>query len=117
MKSITGQIRHAMTRTGGLFASFIDTFLKMKQEASGWPEWCDTEEKKQEYITAYAKNEGINLVYKAIEKNPGKRTLAKLLLNSFWEKFGQRHRQNICTAKPSFSVQCWTSLRISQTSI
>ena len=78
------------TRIGGLFASFIDTFLKMKQEASGWPEWCDTEEKKQEYITAYAKNEGINLEYEAIEKNPGKRTLAKLLLNSFWGKFGQR---------------------------
>ena len=36
------------TRTEELFASFINTIHKMKQEASGWPEWCDTEEKKQE---------------------------------------------------------------------
>ena len=70
-----------ITREGGLFALFVNTFLKMKQESSGWPEWCDTEEKKRQYIAAYEHNEGIKLHYYAIEKNPGKRTLAKLLLN------------------------------------
>ena len=30
-----------------LFRGYIDTFLKIKQEASGWPDWCDAEEKKQ----------------------------------------------------------------------
>ena len=62
----------------------------MKQEASGCPEWCDANEKKQEYIAAYEKDKGIHLEYEAIEKNPGKRTLVKLLFNSFWGKFGQR---------------------------
>jgi hypothetical protein len=28
------------TKTGGLFTDYVNTFLKMKQEASGWPEWC-----------------------------------------------------------------------------
>ena len=26
------------TKTGGLFTDYVNTFLKMKQEASGWPE-------------------------------------------------------------------------------
>jgi hypothetical protein len=31
------------TKTGGLFTDYVNTFLKMKQEASGWPEWCQSE--------------------------------------------------------------------------
>jgi hypothetical protein len=46
------------TKTGGLCIDYVNTFLKMKQEASGWLEWC--------------------------------RALAKLMLNIFWGKFGQR---------------------------
>jgi hypothetical protein len=34
--------------------------------------------------------EGIPLGYNNIKKNPGLRALAKLILNSFWGKFGQR---------------------------
>ena len=34
------------SKTGGLFAGYINTFLKLKQEASGWPKWCDTDAKK-----------------------------------------------------------------------
>jgi hypothetical protein len=30
-------------KTGGLFTDYVNTFLKMKQEASGWPEWCQSE--------------------------------------------------------------------------
>ncbi len=30
------------------------------------------------------------LEYRRIHKNPGLRSLAKLMLNSFWGKFGQR---------------------------
>jgi hypothetical protein len=33
------------TREGGLFAQYMDTFLKMKAEASGFPDWvCDAED-------------------------------------------------------------------------
>ena len=40
------------TAKGGLFAPYIDVFLKYKQEASGWPEWCKTEEDKERYNTS-----------------------------------------------------------------
>ena len=78
------------TGKGGLFAEYINCFLKLKQEASGWPAWCQTEEDKLRYITLYKEKEGILLDYAKIEKNPGLRSLAKLCLNSFWGKFGQR---------------------------
>jgi hypothetical protein len=78
------------TQTGGLFAEYVNTFLKYKQEASGWPEWCVDDEKKFAYIQAYLKNESVLLDKESISKNPGLRSLSKLCLNSFWGKFGQR---------------------------
>ena len=75
---------------GGLFAQYVNMFLKIKQEASGFPVGCDTEEAKRKYIQEYKTKEGIHLDYDKIQKNPGLRCLAKLCLNSFWGKFGQR---------------------------
>ena len=83
-----------INKEGGLFSQYIDTFLKLKQEASGWPTWCDTTEKKETYVKNYKDNEGIELDASKIEKNPGLRSLAKLCLNSFWGKFGQRLDMN-----------------------
>ena len=48
------------------------------------------EDKEDEYIDQILQREGIQLRKGEIEKNPGLRTLAKLLLNSFWGKFAQR---------------------------
>ena len=78
------------TKEGGLFASYINTFLKFKQEASGPPDWVKTPDDVQEYIDRYFEKEGVSLDREKIEKNPGFRALAKLCLNSFWGKFGQR---------------------------
>lgn len=71
----------AKSKDGGIFTEYINTFLKMKQEASGWPSWCHTEEDKQTYIKRYNEEEGILLDYGNIKKNPGLRALAKLMLN------------------------------------
>ena len=79
-----------ITKTGGLFTTYVNTFLKVKQEASGWPEWCVNEQTKQKYIQGYYDKEGILLDYDKIMENPGLRSLSKLMLNSFWGKFGQR---------------------------
>ncbi len=68
----------------GLFTKYVNTFLKLKQEADGWPSWVKTEEDKDQYIEDYEKNEGIHLDKEKIQKNPGLRSLAKLMLNSFW---------------------------------
>ncbi|XP_061190613.1 uncharacterized protein LOC133198551 [Saccostrea echinata] len=77
------------TKTGGLFASYINMFLKIKQEASGRPAWVKTEADLERYIEMYEEREGIRLDPNKIEVNAGLRSLAKLLLNSFWGKFGQ----------------------------
>ncbi|XP_057335107.1 uncharacterized protein LOC130673909 [Microplitis mediator] len=75
--------------TTGLFVEYINTFLKTKQEASGWPSQCTYERSKREYLSEYEEQEGVKLDPSKIEKNPGLRSLAKLFLNSFWGKFGQ----------------------------
>jgi len=54
----------------------------MKQQASGWPSWWKIEDDKQKYIDEYFDKEGIRLEYDKIQKNPGLRTLAKLMLNT-----------------------------------
>ena len=84
------EVYHWDERKKGLFAEYIDAFLKIKQEASGWPSWCQTEADKTTYIDQYKAHENINLDHNSIKKNPGLRSLAKLCLNSFWGKFGQR---------------------------
>ncbi|KAJ8018846.1 hypothetical protein HOLleu_42943 [Holothuria leucospilota] len=79
-----------LTKSGGLFTKYIDTFLKIKQEASGWPSWCETEQDREKYVEKYYENEGVALDPQNVEYFPGLRALAKLMLNSFWGKFGQR---------------------------
>ena len=75
----------------GLFQDYVNTWLKIKQEASGWPSWVgDDEIERQQYIREYYEHEGIQLEYDKIEHNAGLRTLAKMMLNSMWGKFGQR---------------------------
>ena len=69
------------TKEGGLFASYVNAFLKMKQEASDWPPWCQTDEQKHQYIERYFDKEGIRLEWDNIKKNPGLRAIAKLMLN------------------------------------
>lgn len=68
-------------KNGGLFSTYVDTFLKFKQEASGWPEWCETDTEKEKYVSDYFEKEGIQLDPDRIMKNPGLRALAKLCLN------------------------------------
>lgn len=74
----------------GLFSELIDKFLKIKTEASGWPRDCVTEAERLTFIEKFLDREDIRLEFQCIVKNPGLRSLAKLILNSFWGKFGQR---------------------------
>ena len=77
------EVWHFPTHTGELFKEYVNTFLKIKQEASGYPD-CVTDEQKQAYIDDYYEHEGIRLDPEKIEYNPGLRSLAKLMLNSLW---------------------------------
>ena len=64
-------------QSGGLFTEYINTFLKFKQEASGWPKDVKTENDKRQYIDNYKAMEGVTLEYANINKNPGMRSVAK----------------------------------------
>lgn len=78
------------TKTGGLFANYIDQYLKMKMESSGYPENCHTDEQKQLFIQEVFEKEGVKLEPINITPNKGKRAFSKTILNVLWGKFGQR---------------------------
>ena len=80
------KVWHFNDRCEGLFKDYVDTWLKIKQEASGWPAWCVDEEKKQRYIQDYYESEGILLDYNNIAHNSGLRSLAKMMLNNMLDK-------------------------------
>lgn len=63
----------------GLFAKYINTWLKLKQESTGRPSDCGTPEKKAEYVRKYEEHEGIKL--ENVAENPGRKAIAKMLLN------------------------------------
>ena len=84
------EVYDPVTKQGGLFTKYINTFLKLKQEVSGYRSHIKTEEEKDKYIQEYFEHEGILLDKKSIVKNLGLRSLSKLALNSFYGKFGQR---------------------------
>lgn len=47
--------------TDGLLTSMINKFMKIKQEASGWPTLCQTEEKKNKYTEEFLECEDVKL--------------------------------------------------------
>ncbi|XP_055351662.1 uncharacterized protein LOC129597973 [Paramacrobiotus metropolitanus] len=73
-----------------LFENYINQFLKLKTEASGWPAEVRTETEKRKYIQDFKDHENIDLEYDKINPNPGLRALAKLCLNSFWGRLGMQ---------------------------
>ena len=80
------EVWHWEETSDELFKEYVNTFLKIKQEASGYPPDCVTDEQKQRYIDRYYEREGIRLDPNEIVYNPGLRYLAKLMLNSLWGK-------------------------------
>jgi hypothetical protein len=76
----------------GLFGEYIDLFFKLKEESSGFPDYCRTDQEKHQYVQAVYEHEGVLLNIENMHPNPGYRTIAKLCLNSFWGKFSQRNR-------------------------
>ena len=76
-----------------LFAPYVNTWLKIKTEASGYPHWATTPADKATFRDNYLEREGIALDETQMVKNPGRKATAKLMLNSFWGKFGENLRK------------------------
>ena len=86
------------TKTGGLFTAYQNNAMKKKVEASGWPESAKTDMEKEAYVKDFYDQEGIQLDVSQIEKNPGRRQLAKLMANNQWGFLGMN------THKPQFKI-------------
>jgi DNA polymerase type B, organellar and viral len=84
------EVWHYPESTEKLFAGYIDTFLKLKTEASGFPEKVKTEDQINEYLENFLEKEGVQLNRENIQPNQGMRTFAKLCLNSFWGRLGMQ---------------------------
>ena len=67
--------------------------MKLKAEASGYPDWVRTPEDEDRYIDNFYGSEGIRLDREAIRPNAAKRGLAKLCLNSMWGKLTERNNR------------------------
>ncbi|KAI1289248.1 hypothetical protein HDE_09034 [Halotydeus destructor] len=93
-------VLHYEKKDDQMFKEYIRMWLKIKQEASGWPGEVEKVRREQgeaaaqvaqqQYIASYFEKEGILLDATQICHNPGRRQIAKLMLNSFWGKFAQR---------------------------
>ena len=68
----------------GLFVEYINTFLKMKQQASGKPTDCIDEQSHRQCIREYAERENVYIEESKVEENPGLRSRSKLCLNLFF---------------------------------
>jgi hypothetical protein len=80
------EIHHFEKRSKDLFKSYIGAFYQAKQEASGCPRGLT----KAEYIEQQKGLYGFTMNEEDIVRNEGKRAPAKLMLNSFWGRFGLR---------------------------
>ena len=84
------QFNH-QTGEGGLFVDYINMFLKLKAEASGYPGWVRSPSDEERYIESFWKSEGIRLDKESLKPNAAKRDPAKLRLNSMWRKLTERY--------------------------
>jgi hypothetical protein len=68
--------------TTDLFKSYVRKFMKLKVEATGWPEHVKTADDKAAFIRENFERYGITIDAANMISNPAKRQIAKLCLNS-----------------------------------
>ncbi len=66
-----------------MFKEYINNFFTIKEQASGWPDECNTEEERRGYLEKMLSEEGVSLNPQKIVKSEGLRSLAKLMLNRY----------------------------------
>ena len=71
LDSLSGSFTPFLADKPNFCCSYIDKFLKLKQEADGWPSWVTSEADKDLYIQQYEEKEKILLDKDSIKKTPG----------------------------------------------
>lgn len=99
---------HCPPPSVGIFRNYVARELREKDEANGWPAGVVTEEQKQQYCATYASHPmnqllGVSLRPDRVEKNDGRREVAKLRLNNLWGKMTQK--ELYCTTRLFFPDQ------------
>ncbi|XP_028653646.2 uncharacterized protein LOC114648659 [Erpetoichthys calabaricus] len=82
------EVWHFEKRSTKLFERYIKRNMKIKQEAQGFPNWCNNDEQKDLYVKKYFDEEGVKLETDNIKMNQGSYKVSSLLLDSLWEEFG-----------------------------
>ena len=77
------------TGQGGLFVEYINTFLQIKTDSSGYHSWVRNTEDEDSYINMFTASEGILLDRNVIRPNA-----AKLCLNSIGGKLTERNHRS-----------------------
>ncbi len=88
-RTTANTVDHFTNELVDLFGGYVNMFLKIKTESSGWPPGVETEPQKLQYIRDYREGEGITLEYDNIKPCPAKRNMAKVLLCSLYGKLSQ----------------------------
>ena len=83
------QIVHYTERDNQMFANYIKELYVDKQEASGWPAECQTEEQKAIFCAEFERRMGKPLDPYKISNDPGRKAIPKLCMNSCYGKLGQ----------------------------
>lgn len=79
-------------KNNGFFTAYQKTFIRIKGEASGFPNWCITDEDREKYILDFYRENNVLLRREHIKRNPTFRALAKLMLNALYGKLIQQNR-------------------------
>lgn len=64
--------------SNAIFHDYVKSFLKSKQEASGWPSHCTADAEKEAFLQKIKDVDGIELDPNNIGYNPGLRYLSKV---------------------------------------
>ena len=70
----------------GMFASYVNKFIKIKTECGVPDHW--TASKRQKVTDEFLEREDVQLDIDNMEDNPGKKQIAKTMCNSLWGRFG-----------------------------
>ena len=55
------EVWHFEESQEGLFAPYVNTWLKIKLESAGYPSWCRDDTDRTRYVNDYQRKEGIRL--------------------------------------------------------
>ena len=106
------------TNTHGIFSEFVDRYLTLKVQSSGFPDHVDTDDKKDEYIADYKKHEGIDIQKEEVKNNKGLREVAKLMLNALWGRFSMKNgKRQTVLYQPGEGDKLFKKLQNQQTRI